>query len=77
VRGPGRSFAQAYLMNTPLPSLRRPNALGVHSLDRFVFSVPDVAEAARFYGAFGLAARSEGDRLDLYTDGHPHCWARV
>jgi catechol 2,3-dioxygenase-like lactoylglutathione lyase family enzyme len=64
-------------MDTPLPSLRRPNALGVHSLDRFVFSVPDVAEAARFYGAFGLAARSEGDRLDLYTDGHPHCWARV
>jgi catechol 2,3-dioxygenase-like lactoylglutathione lyase family enzyme len=57
--------------------LRRPNALGVHSLDRFVFTVPDVAAAERFYGIFGLDTRRDGKRLDLYAAGDPHCWASV
>lgn len=46
----------------------------VHSLDAFVFTVPDLAEAERFYSAFGLRTESAGGRLALYTDGHPHCW---
>ena len=60
---------------TTLP--RRSNALGVHSLDRFGFSVPDVAEAARFYEAFGLDVRRDDPRIELRTAGHPHCWGVV
>lgn len=57
--------------------VRRPHALGVHSLDRFVFTVPDVAVAQRFYDAFGLRTVRDGDRLDLYAEGSPHCWGTV
>ena len=64
-------------MDTQAAPTRRRNALGVHSLDRFVFSVPELAPAERFYRAFGLDVRREGDRLDLYTQGNPHCWGSV
>ena len=57
--------------------LRRRDALGVHSLDRFVFSVPDLAAAERFYQAFGLDVRRENGRLDLRTYGSDHCWGSV
>jgi catechol 2,3-dioxygenase-like lactoylglutathione lyase family enzyme len=57
--------------------IRRRNALGVHSLDRFAFSVPDLAEAERFYRSFGLDVTREGDRLELRTEGAPQCWGRV
>ena len=33
---------------------RRPGELGVHSVDRFHFAVPDLAIAKNFYGEFGL-----------------------
>ena len=56
---------------------RRPNALGVHSLNGFVFTVPDLAPAEAFYRSFGLDARRDGNRLDLYTHGHPHRWGSV
>ena len=56
---------------------RRPDALGVHSVNRFVFTVPDIDEADRFYSAFGLRTVRNGDRVDLYTFGHPHCWASI
>lgn len=59
------------------PMLRRNNALGVHSLHRFVFTVPDLGPAETFYRAFGLDPRRVGDRLDLYAHGHPHCWGSV
>jgi catechol 2,3-dioxygenase-like lactoylglutathione lyase family enzyme len=49
----------------------------VHSLHRFVFTVPDLDEAARFYSSFGLDVRREGQRLDLYTFGHPHRWGSI
>jgi catechol 2,3-dioxygenase-like lactoylglutathione lyase family enzyme len=49
----------------------------VHSLHRFVFTVPDLDEAARFYGTFGLDARRNGERLDLHTFGHPHRWGSI
>jgi catechol 2,3-dioxygenase-like lactoylglutathione lyase family enzyme len=57
--------------------VRRAGALGVHSVDRFVFSVPDIEEAKKFYELFGLDVRANGNRLDLYTFGNPHCWATV
>ena len=58
-------------------AVRRAGAFGVHSLYRFAFTVPDLDEAERFYWAFGLSPRRIGDRLDLYTHGHPHCWASI
>ncbi|HSW20079.1 MAG TPA: VOC family protein [Ramlibacter sp.] len=62
-------------MSTDFP--RRAGVVGVHSVNRFVFSVPDLDEARRFYSAFGLDVRQDGRRLDLYTNGHPHCWASI
>jgi len=56
---------------------RRSGTLGVHSLNRFVFTVPDLAPAEQFYRAFGLDVRRVGERLDLHTFGHPHCWGSV
>lgn len=55
--------------STPFPA--------VHSVDEFVFSVPELAAARHFYASFGLDVRDEGDALALYTFGHPHRWARV
>lgn len=50
----------------------------VHSIDHFALNVPSIADAARFYRAFGLDVREvrNGDELELRaTDGHR--WARV
>ncbi|TAM44956.1 MAG: metapyrocatechase [Burkholderiaceae bacterium] len=51
--------------------------LAVHSVDEFVFSVPDLAQARHFYSSFGLDVRNEDGALALYTFAHPHRWARV
>jgi catechol 2,3-dioxygenase len=56
---------------------RRPGALGVHSVDHFAFSVPDLKIAEHFYRNFGLEVREEGGRLELYTQGHPHRWTSI
>ena len=53
---------------------RRPNALGVHSLDHFSVAVPNLEEARRYYAAFGLDVRERNQGLDLYTFDHPHRW---
>ena len=60
----------------PLPS-RRAGVVAVHSVDRFVFAVPDLAVAQAFYTAFGLEVRQLGNRLDLFTVGKPHCWGSI
>ncbi len=59
------------------PTPRRPGELGVHSLDHFNFVVPDVGQAEKFYGLFGLNAKEEDGKLALYTHGHPHRWGVV
>jgi catechol 2,3-dioxygenase-like lactoylglutathione lyase family enzyme len=59
------------------PVRRRPGELGVHSLDRFNFAVPDLEAARAFYSAFGLDVRAEGGALHLHTGGHPHRWGTV
>ena len=59
------------------PVRRRPGELGVHSLDRFNFSVPDLAQAQTFYSSFGLEVKEEDGALDIHTHGHPHCWGSV
>jgi catechol-2,3-dioxygenase len=56
---------------------RRAGVTAVHSLDHFVFSVPDLDEAARFYDDFGLEVRRHPDRLHLHTFGHSHRWGTV
>jgi len=56
---------------------RRAGVTAVHSLHRFVFTVPDLDEAARFYEAFGLDVRRAPGRIDLHTFGHPHRWGTL
>ncbi|MGA0927397.1 MAG: metapyrocatechase, partial [Burkholderiaceae bacterium] len=56
---------------------KRSGALAAHSVVKFVFTVPNLDEAAHFYTAFGLDVRRDDDRLDLYTFGHDHCWGCV
>ncbi|TBR76587.1 MAG: metapyrocatechase [Burkholderiaceae bacterium] len=53
------------------------HVLAVHSVDEFVFSVPDLEPARHFYSSFGLDVRDEDGGLALYTFNHPHRWARV
>ncbi len=60
-----------------IPPTRRPDALGVHSLDHFNFAVPDLAVAQDFYSAFGLETKANGSHLDLFTFGHGHRWGRI
>jgi len=56
---------------------RRSGTTAVHSLHRFVFSVPDLAKAEDFYRAFGLDVRPMDGHIDLYTFGHPHRWGSI
>lgn len=64
-------------MTTTTDRVPRGDLLAVHSVDEFVFSVPALEVARRFYTHFGLDVRDEGAALALYTHGHPHRWARV
>ena len=59
------------------PVRRRPGELGVHSLDRFQFAVPDLDAGRKFYASFGLDVRAAGNTLDIHTHGHPHRWGSV
>ncbi|WP_174365542.1 VOC family protein, partial [uncultured Caballeronia sp.] len=56
----------------------RPRA-GVHSIDHFALNLPSLAEARRFFDAFGLDVKTvgtDGQELELRAaDGHR--WARV
>lgn len=63
-------------MNPTRPAPRA-DVLAAHSVDEFVFSVPDLGVARHFYESFGLDVRDEDGALALYTHGHPHRWARL
>src|ERR1700733_9004767 len=56
---------------------RRPGELGVHSVDRFHFAVPDLAIAKNFYGEFGLTIDEDGGLLAMKTPGNPHVWVTL
>jgi catechol-2,3-dioxygenase len=56
---------------------KRSGELGVHSVDQFVFTVPDLKIAADFHKSFGLDVRNERQGLGLYTVNHPHRWASI
>tara|TARA_R110000772_G_scaffold268731_1_gene398300 strand:- start:3506 stop:4435 length:930 start_codon:yes stop_codon:yes gene_type:complete len=58
--------------------MRRTGVLGVHSLDHFCISVPDLSEAKAFYTEFGLDARPDGNgTLMVRAVGSDHCWIRI
>jgi catechol 2,3-dioxygenase-like lactoylglutathione lyase family enzyme len=59
------------------PLQKRPGELGVHSLHHFNFMVPDLAQAEKFYGDFGLNLKEENGAMSLYTHGHPHRWGSL
>jgi catechol 2,3-dioxygenase len=65
------------IRSMPQQAARRPGELGVHSLDHFNLQVPDVADAEKFYGSFGLNLKEEGGNLSVYTHGHPHRWGTI
>src|SRR5262249_6461386 len=71
----GAAMTQIRQMTQPVH--RRPGELGVHSLDRFNFSVPDLEAARHFYSSFGLDVQPEGNALHIHTHGHPHRWGSV
>ena len=60
---------------------RRPGVLAIHSVDEFVFSVPDLRDAVRYYENFGLIVTHEifkgQPALGLFTENNPHRWGRV
>ena len=56
---------------------RRPGELGVHSVDRFHFAVPDLAVAKNFYGEFGLEIDEDGGLLAMKTRNNPHVWVTL
>jgi len=50
----------------------------VHSVDRIVFTVPNLDQAEEFYRAFGLrCVRGNGDWLDVGTFDSSHIWMTV
>jgi len=51
--------------------------LGVHSIDSFGFTVPDLAEARRFFTCFGLDVAERDGALDLRTNGGVHRWGVI
>ncbi|MFT3722115.1 MAG: VOC family protein [Hyphomonadaceae bacterium] len=56
---------------------RREGVLGVHSLDHFSLDVTDLAEARRFFEAFGLEVKSRSGGLDLLAFGNSHVWVEL
>lgn len=60
-------------MNHP----RRPQTTAIHSASRFVFSVPDLKVAEKYFSSFGLRVEAGSDRLRLYTHSSSHCWGQI
>jgi catechol 2,3-dioxygenase-like lactoylglutathione lyase family enzyme len=56
---------------------RRPGVLAVHSVNHFLMDVPDLSEAANYFGLFGLDVRQEGGELGLYCFGSEHRWGII
>ena len=49
-------------------------SIGVHSLDHFTLTVPDLVQAQRFYSDFGLDTEARNDSLALKTFGREERW---
>jgi predicted enzyme related to lactoylglutathione lyase len=59
-----------------VPATNR-SGVGVHSLDHFVLTVPDLVPAQRFYSDFGLDVQATAGVLALKTFGHDQRWGIV
>ena len=57
--------------------VKRAGELGIHSMDTFNMTVPDLKVAQEFYTTFGLDVREEGNGLGLYTFGSEQRWASI
>jgi catechol 2,3-dioxygenase len=53
---------------------RRSAALGVHSLDHFSLTVPNLEAASNFYSSFGLDIVAHGNAMGVYASGNPQLW---
>jgi catechol 2,3-dioxygenase len=60
-----------------IPATSDQSAIGVHSLDRFVLTVPDLGPAQRFYSEFGLELAAQTNGFALRTAGEEHGWGLV
>ena len=65
------------VIRSSIPQIKRPGEIGIHSVDEFVFTVPDLKIAEDFHNAFGRDVRAEDNALALYTQGNPHRWASI
>jgi len=59
-------------------AMKRPNVLGVHSIDHFGLAVPSLKEAEDFYSCFGLDVRKNANGLTLgtFASGN-HIWGHI
>ncbi len=55
----------------------RASVHAVHSLDRVVFTVPDLQKAVDYFLVFGLDVKQRKTQVDLHTLNHTHCWASI
>jgi catechol 2,3-dioxygenase-like lactoylglutathione lyase family enzyme len=58
-------------------NMSKTDAAAVHSIEKIVFTVPEIEAAVKFYTAFGFDVKRSGDQIDVYTVGHSHCWMNV
>jgi catechol 2,3-dioxygenase-like lactoylglutathione lyase family enzyme len=56
---------------------RKAGIQAIHSVDRVVFTVPDLAVAESFYSDFGLDVQKADGKLYLKTFGNPQVWAEI
>jgi catechol 2,3-dioxygenase-like lactoylglutathione lyase family enzyme len=73
----GQTGGQTGAQPGPLSEADHSGQPAVHSVDEFVFSVPDLEVARHFYTAFGLQVRDEDGGLGLYSLGRRKRWALV
>jgi len=57
-------------------TLSQAGEAGVHSIDHFALTVPDIEAARRFFTAFGLGVQDRGGELALHALDR-HCWGRI
>lgn len=50
---------------------------GIHSIDHFGLTLPDLEKARHFIAAFGLRIEQGTDELRLRASGSDHVWARI
>jgi catechol 2,3-dioxygenase-like lactoylglutathione lyase family enzyme len=61
-----------------LPLGRQPYpAAGIHSIDHFALTVPDLDEAERFLNAFSLRTKRNPHDLEVRAHGDEHLWCRI